>query len=318
MPRYRNPVYPGYFADPFAVRTDGHYFAYGTGAGVDDRVFEVLRSPDLVRWTSVGGALEPVPAELGTDYWAPEVCERDGSWWMYYSVGHGDRGHHLRVGRADAPEGPFRDQGVNLTSHERFAIDPSPFRADDGGWYLYYARDVLEGERVGTMLAVAELPAPLRLGDPEGVLTPTDDWQIYLPQREMYGQVYDWHTLEGPFVRQRGSGFVLTYSGGNWNESGYGVGWAVADHPLGPWLEPPDAPRLLQTVEPHVIGPGHSCIVESPMGEDVIVYHAWDVARTARRLCIDPLVWDEAGRPHVPGPSWEEVELERTASSERS
>ena len=39
---------------------------------------------------------------------------------------------------------------------ELFAIDPHPFH-DDGRWYLYYARDVLDADRVGTHLAVAEL-----------------------------------------------------------------------------------------------------------------------------------------------------------------
>jgi arabinan endo-1,5-alpha-L-arabinosidase len=308
MLRYRNPVYPGYFADPFALRTDSGYLAFGTGSVVDGRVFEVLRSPDLVRWTRAGGALEPVSPDLGTDYWAPEVCERDGAWWLYYSVGHGDRGHHLRVGRADVPEGPFHDQGVDLTPEERFAIDPSPFRASDGSWYLYYARDVLEGDRVGTMLAVAELPSPAEIRHPRTVLAPRGDWQLYLRQREMYGQVYDWHTLEGPFVRERPTRFVLTYSGGNWNGAGYGVAWASAEHPMGPWTEEPDSPRLLRTVDGQVIGPGHSCLVEGPGGEDVIVYHAWDRDTTARRLCIDPVTWED-DRPRVLGPTWETSQL---------
>ena len=89
--------------------------------------------------------MEPAAAELGTDYWAPEVVEADGRFWLYYSVGHGDAGHHLRVAVADHPFGPFRDTGVNLTPHEQFAIDPHPFRDDDGTWYLFYARDVLDG-----------------------------------------------------------------------------------------------------------------------------------------------------------------------------
>ena len=59
---YRNPVYPGYFADPFVVPTAEGYVAVGTGRVVDGRVFEVLRSPDLVHWEHAGGALDPLPA----------------------------------------------------------------------------------------------------------------------------------------------------------------------------------------------------------------------------------------------------------------
>ena len=58
---YCNPVHPGYFADPFVLAVDDGYVAYGTGALVDGRAFEVLRSDDLVHWTSAGGALEPGP-----------------------------------------------------------------------------------------------------------------------------------------------------------------------------------------------------------------------------------------------------------------
>lgn len=154
---YTNPVWDGYFADPFVLPVAAGYLAFGTGPTADGRVLPMLRSTDLVTWTPVGGALEPLPTEWGTDYWAPEVVAEGGRHWLYYSVGQGERGHQLRVAVADDPSGPYRDCGVNLTPHERFAIDPHPFRDSDGTWYLFYARDVLDADRVGTHLAVAEL-----------------------------------------------------------------------------------------------------------------------------------------------------------------
>lgn len=309
MVSYRNPVHPSYFADPFVLATADGYVAYGTGALVDGRAFEVLTSPDLVTWTAAGGALELLADQLGGDYWAPEVAEREGRWWMYYSVGRGDRDHHLRVAVADRPTGPFRDQGVDLSPTERFAIDPSPFHDDDGTWYLFFARDVLDGDRAGTMLAVDVLDSATQVrGDPRTILRPSGDWQIFLRRREMYGEVYDWHTLEGPFVRQHDGRYWLFYSGGSWTEESYAVAYAVADHPLGPWVEPPGAQPLLRTVAGRVIGPGHNSVVRGPGGADVIVYHAWDDARTARRLCIDPVRWTPEG-PRVDGPTWEPREL---------
>ncbi len=310
--KYRNPVHEGYFADPFVMRTDDGYVAVGTGRSLEGRVFEVLRSDDLVHWTSVGGALEPLPAELtdavGADYWAPEVAYAEGRWWMYYSVGRGDTGHHLRGAVADDPTGPYADCGVNLSPGERFAIDPHPFRGDDGTWYLFHARDVLEGPRVGTMLAVDVLTSMTTLaGEPREVLSASADWQIFRRQRPMYGQVHDWHTLEGPFVVRHDGRYVLFYSGGNWEEPTYGVSYAVADSPLGPWTEPSDEP-LLRTVPGHVIGPGHNSVVVGPDGQDVMVYHAWDPAGTARRMCVDPLRWTPSG-PVVDGPTWEPTVL---------
>ena len=307
---YRNPVYDGYFADPFVLRWEGRYIAYGTGSWVDGRVFEILESPDLASWTRVGGAMEPAAAELGTDYWAPEVVEADGRFWLYYSVGHGDTAHHLRVAVADHPFGPFRDAGVNLTPHERFAIDPHPFRDVDGTWYLYYARDVLTAARVGTQIAVAVLPSMTTLAGPgTTVLEASADWQLYEAQRSMYGATYDWYTLEGPAIRHRDGTYYCFYSGGSWLTEGYAVAWASAPSPLGPWTEPAaEAGRLLAAVPGHVRGPGHNSIVTTHGGTDVLVYHAWDEASTKRMMCIDALEWQDDG-PHTSGPSWDDRPL---------
>ncbi len=303
---YTNPVYPGYFADPFVLRVGDDYFAYGSGSVVGDLVFEVLHSTDLVQWRSVGGALKPLADPEATTYWAPEVAVRDGQFFLYYSVGQEDRNHVIRVAVADRPEGPFIDCDVALTRQERFAIDASPFRDPNGDWYLFYARDVLEGERVGTSLAVDRLLDMTRLeGNPRTVLRATADWQLFRGQREMYGNVYDWYTLEGPFVRFFNGRYYCFYSGGAWEEENYGVSFGVADHPLGPWTEGDAArgPAILRTVPGRVLGPGHNSAVEGPAGSEYIVYHAWDPARTARRMCIDRLTWTPDG-PTCDGPTF--------------
>ena len=151
------------------------------------------------------------------------------------------------------------------------------------------------------MLAVDRLVSMTEVaGEPVTILRPDDDWQIFLRQREMYGQVYDWHTLEGPFVRRRGDRFFCFYSGGNWENETYGVSWAEADHPLGPWERPAHPRRVLRTVEGWAHGPGHNSVVADPSGDDAIVYHAWDDQRVRRRMYISPLLWQDDG-PHVPG-----------------
>lgn len=307
--RYRNPVYSGYFADPFVLAFDGGFLAYGTGAPVDGLVFEVLHSDDLVHWTRVGGALEAVPGDLGSDYWAPEVVAADGRYYLYYSIGFGDRGHHLRVAAAESPLGPFRDLGLNLTPGERFAIDPHPFCDVDGRWYLFYARDVLDADRVGTHLAVSEMSTMTSLGAGRSVLVPTADWQIFERERSIHGGVYDWHTLEGPNVRRHGDRYVCIYSGGSYLGEGYQLAWASAEHPLGPWTEAAgDRHRLLATVPGRVRGPGHNSVATTHGGTDVLVYHAWNADGSRRQMCIDPLYWDPTG-PYTPGPSWTEQAL---------
>ncbi|WP_091228529.1 glycoside hydrolase family 43 protein [Microbacterium sp. 3J1] len=283
------PVHDGYFADPFVLRlAGGGYAAYGTNpeSTSAEAAFEVLLSDDLATWRSAGLALRRMAPETGDEYWAPEVCVRDGAWWMYYSVGHGIRGHHLRVARAEHPTGPFVDLGVNLTPDESFAIDPHPFQDDDGQWYLYFARDVLDAERAGTHLAVACLPEPARLEGSRSVLEPYADWQIYERDRPMYGGIHDWHTLEGPSVVRRHDRYWMTFSGGAWTGPGYAVSWASSPTPLGPWTPAPaSAPALLES-GPSLMGPGHNSLVVGPDGRDRIAFHAWNADLTARQMHI--------------------------------
>jgi beta-xylosidase len=306
-PTFTNPVYPGTFADPFVLRHGGRYYAYGTNnIEESSNAFEILRSDDLVTWTSIGRALPAVDGLDARHHWAPEVAEEDGRFYLYFSAGVKDRHHALRVAVADRPEGPFEYGGDVLTPDEPFAIDPHPFRDEDGTWYLYYARDLLEGERVGTSLVVDRLLDMTRLaGRPVPVLSATADWQLFQRQRPMYGAVYDWYTLEGPFVVKRRGRYWCLYSGGAWRTAGYGVSFAVADSPLGPFSEPEAVgPALLRSRPGRLEGPGHCAVVVAPGGNDYLAYHAWDAEHTARRMCIDRLAWGPDG-PERSGPSTE-------------
>lgn len=292
------PVYPGYFADPFVLAHEGRYYAYGTGPRpADGRVFEVLRSADLRHWVSLGGALAAPEDDPALAYWAPEVAAHDGRLFMYYSVGVGDQGHRLRLASAERPEGPFEDCGLELTDAP-FAIDPHPFRDRDGQWYLFYATDFLDGPRVGTGLVVDRLPEMTRLaGSARTVLRASADWQLFERRREIYGGTYDWHTLEGPFVVRRGGRYICFYSGGRWENESYGVAYAVAEHPLGPWREAGAGARVLSS-QPGLVGPGHNSVVRAFGGEEYLVFHAWDGARTARRMHLGRLEW-RGERPRV-------------------
>ncbi len=319
---YTNPVYDGYFADPFVWQVEGRYYAVGTGALeaagaadelADGRVFPLLRSDDFVTWRRAGNVLERPDPGLGHTFWAPEVAYDAGTFYLYYSVGHEDRNHQLRVAGADRPEGPYRDLGRPLLdpSATPFAIDPHPFRDDDGQWYLFYARDFLDAAaraRAGTALAARLLDGMTRLaGDEAVVLRAAFDWQRFLRDRPMYGAVYDWHTLEGPCVRKHGGRYYCFYSVGRWETDRYGVDYGVADVPLGPYVHPADleGPRVLRSVPGRALGPGHHSLVAGPDGvTEYAAYHAWGPDMAARRLYLDRLLWTPDG-PRVAGPSWE-------------
>lgn len=306
---YTNPVYDQDFPDPFVLRFEGRYYAYGTGPAADGKMLKQLSSPDLVHWEAHGGALESLRLEGAEEYWAPEVAYRDGTFYLYYATGRTeDPDHHLRVATASHPLGPWKDAGTNLTPHEIFAIDAHPFQDPaDGEWYLFYANDVPQGPYAGTGIVVDRLLSMTHLeGNPRPVLRPFADWQVFELQRAVK-QGLDWYTIEGPFVCARGGKYVCFYSGGRWENPNYGVGYALADHPLGPWrdAEHGAGPSILKTVPGHVIGPGHNSVVAGPDGiTDYIVYHGWDPGCTARYPRIDRLKWDGA-RPICHGPTWE-------------
>lgn len=300
---YTNPVYGEYFADPFVLRHEGTYYAYGT-VPVAGRTVPALRSGDLVDWEPIGDVLEPLDGP-GLIYWAPEVARGDGGrFYLYYSAGGEDgEGHRLRVAVGERPEGPFVDEGVELDS-DPFSIDPHPFRDDDGSWYLFFCRDFLDGERVGTGIVVDRLKSMTSLaGDVRTAVRPFADWNLYESQRHWYDRTWDWYTVEAPFVRKVGGRYHLFFSGGAWRGANYGVSYATAAHPLGPWeVRPDEEPAILRTVPDRLIGPGHASIVAAPHGGDAIVYHAWDPAATARLMRVDRLEWTEEG-PRCDGPS---------------
>jgi beta-xylosidase len=312
-----NPVYGSYFADPFVWRHKDVYYAIGTGAleasgQTVGKIFPVLQSSDFFQWQFASSALvRPDPA-LGNCFWAPAVAYLEGRFYLYYSVGCGDKAHQLRVAISDAPQGPYEDLGQSLLplSECPFAIDPHPFLDDDGRWYLFYARDFLDESpdgRAGTGLAVARMKSMSELVDGgRAILRPRHDWQRFQAQRPMYGRVWDWHTLEGPCVCKRGGRYYCLYSGGRWETENYGVDFGVAEHVLGPYSDAgnDDGPRVLGTIAGHVLGPGHNSLIVGPDGQtEYIVYHAWDREMKARQMFIDKLVW-RLGGPFCEGPTW--------------
>jgi len=308
LTHYKNPVFDEYMADPFVLQHKGNYYAYGTGSlSTRGWPFPVLHSTDLVNWQHRGWSLNP-PG--GDEFWAPEVAHHDGAFYMYYSA-HGIDGkdHQLRVATHTSPLGPFQDAGLVLVPDQPFTIDAHPFRDKDGQWYLFYSQDFLtldDQYRVGTGIVVDRMLDMFTLaGEARVVIRPHADWQLFKAQRPMYGAVYDWYTIEGAALRLHNNRYYCFFSGGAWEHDNYGISYVVADQVFGPYSLPSENQQvLLRSVPGRVIGPGHNSFTKSPDGEqEYIIYHAWDPGMTARRMCIDPLNWDN-GTPVINGPTW--------------
>lgn len=319
---YTNPIRPDYFADPFVWQAKGEYYAVGTGpleaegeardaergaAGMlaQLRIFPMLRSDDFVNWKPIRHALLPPIPTLGQEFWAPEVAFHEGVYYMYYSIGGGERGRHtLRVATSPHPMGPYTDSGNYLVNPDTcpFSIDAHPFQDDDGQWYLFYACDFFDSEngfRPGTGIVVDRLLDMTTLaGEPQVVLRARSDWQRFEGGLFIYGHVFDWHTLEGPAVRKHDGKYYCLYSAGRWENESYCVDYGVADHVMGPYSDAGNesGARLLRATPDQIIGPGHCSLITGPDKEtEYIVYHAWDALRTARQMRIDRLEWTPDG-----------------------
>ena len=84
---HTNPL-PVKFGDPYVLlASDGIYYMYGTGGGAVDG-FSVYSSPDLANWKAEGQVFRGnVPGSWGVaNFWAPEVYERGGKFYMLYSA----------------------------------------------------------------------------------------------------------------------------------------------------------------------------------------------------------------------------------------
>lgn len=94
------------------------------------------------------------------------------------------------------------------------------------------------------------------------------------------------------------AGAYCLYSGGNWQTPGYGVGCGVSDTITGPYVDPwsKTGASVLSTIEDKLVGPGHNSVILGPDNKTwFIIYHSWNQQRTARQMCIDPIVWTADG-----------------------
>ena len=307
-------VYPFDFADPFVLRARDGYYAYGTTRpGPEGKIFPVLHSTDLVHWQSKGGSLYPLADPPGVSYWAPEVLEHNGAYYMFFSASttSSDESHRIRVAISANPVGPFADTGRFVLPDIGFSIDASPFHDPvSGKHYLFFASDYEADEPHGTGIAVVQLSNDLfsTIGPIRPVLRALGDWQVYERDRNYKARIWKkWFCVEGPHCIFRDGKYYCFYSGGAWYGDNYGVGYAVADHPEGPWKDEfgSTGPFVLKGIPDKVIGPGHvSCFLAPDDQTLLMAYHAWDPAKTARRMCFDPLLWRD-GRPRVDGPTTE-------------
>ena len=262
------------FPDPTVVRaSDGSFYAYATQSVVGSKAVnvQVARSEDLERWTYLGDALPEEPAWASTTqaFWAPDVVERGGTFYLYYSAIPDDASGEefcLAVATSETPEGPFRDSGGPLLCG--IEIDPKVFRDPrSGDWLLYWGSS---GDIV--VQPLADDMVQLEGTAPTMVL---QGWSS--PVRRPFER-----GIEGPFVTFRDGWYYLFYSGDRCCEfpPHYAVLVARSRRAEGGFRRfdsriPGRGSAILRD-RGRWLGPGHCSVVRDAAGRDWIAYHAID------------------------------------------
>lgn len=309
---YSNPLPINNIGDPFVLKaSDGKYYCYATSASDG---YKVWLSNDLVHWQESGMAFKrDVNSWAINDFWAPEVIEYNGKYYMFFSARE-LKSNSLRIGMAiaDNPLGPFKDP-INrpLFDFGYATIDASPFIDDDGKKYLYYSRDcsenIVNGVHESHIYGIRLTDDMLSIiGQPVLLTRPEQKWE------EMSGDTWRWN--EGPIVLKRGTIYYMFYSANYYADATYSVGYATSESPLGPFKKSKQNPILMSKFYPDmkkstplVSGPGHNSFAFSPDRKELfIVYHTHtnpSLGGGNRQMNIDRIGFREDGTVYINGPT---------------
>src|SRR6478672_7819963 len=127
-----------------------------------------------------------------------------------------------------------------------------------------------------------------KLGDTKIVIHPTEPWE------KISGEV-----TEGPFMLKHNGTYYLMFSGTGADSPNYGIGYATAKSPMGPFTKFKGNPVVHRGG--NIYGPGHHCVIDGPDKKLWLVYHQkWtDDKSFTRFLAIDPIWFDDKGVIHA-------------------
>jgi beta-xylosidase len=293
---YKNPVMPGDFPDPSIIRVGNEFWATATSSEWGPQ-FPLLHSTNLVDWELVGSVFEHRPDWAVANFWAPEISEYHGNYYVYY-VGRKKGGPlAVAVAMAEKPSGPFKDYGP-LVAQPDGSIDPVPVTNENDERYLVWKEDG-NSRRQPTIIWAQQLtPDGLKLvGEPKEILRNDAPWE---------GAV-----VEGPFILHRGEWFYLFYSGSGCcgRDCNYALGVARAQRLLGPWEKCSANPILAGNANWKC--PGHGSIVQDVNERFWLLYHAYSARNftyTGREALLDEVKFGTNGWPTIndgKGPSAE-------------
>lgn len=299
----KNPIPIKKIGDPYVLYFNDKYYLYAT---CHFNGYYCWVSEDLRQWSEPKICYEATDKSFGNScFWAPEVYEFEGKFYMYYTA-HWKKfkDEALRIGIAVAnhPEGPFEDVLDEKPMFDfGYGVLDANILKDGENNYLYYSRagaDHFVNGNKEAEIYVVKLGKDYISVEGEGklILRAEQEWERQNPEGKQF-----WN--EGPFVIKHEGRYHMMYSANFYASKYYGIGGAVADHPMGPFEKYGDNPIL--STNDVISGPGHNSVVQGLNGQYYCVYHAhtdYNHPSGDRQVYIAPL-WFENDRIYVQHPT---------------
>ncbi len=280
-----NPVFPGWYADPEAVRFGDTYWIYPTYSDKYEKqvYMDAFSSPDLARWTKHNRIIDTTAVKWAKKaMWAPAVVDHKGKYYIFFGANdiQSDQEYGgIGVAVSNTPAGPFKDY-LGKPLIDKFhngaqPIDQFVFKDPSGQLYIIYG-----GWRHCNIA---------KLKDDLTGFVPFDNGVVFT---EITPENY----VEGPFMFVRNKKYYFMWSEGGWTGKDYSVAYAMADSPLGPFKR---VGKILQQDPKVATGAGHHSVLKLPGNDQwAIVYHRRPLDQTdanARVTCIDRMYFDDKG-----------------------
>ena len=278
----RSPIL---LADPTIFYYDGTYYLYGTSGNDKNMGFEVYVSKNLKSWKrsdkNDGYALKRGESYGDIGFWAPQVFEFEGKFYMAYTANE-----HIAIATSDSPLGPFIQAEKKDLEAPVKQIDPYVFIDDDGKKYMYHVR-LTEGNR----LFVAEME-----DDFSGIKEETLTYCFHAEEPWENTQNVDWTVSEGPAIIKHEGLYYFIYSANDFRNPDYAVGYAVSESPMGPWTKSPTNP-IFDKADAGINGSGHGDYFLDAKGKLRYVLHTHnsDDKVSPRKTALIELEFKEVG-----------------------
>lgn len=292
---YTNPVIVPNSPDPGCILVEGIYTCVTTSnLGIADGIFPIQQSVDLVHWKHMGYVFAKATTWAVQDFWAPEIHNINGVYYLYYTAR--DSTGLLCIGVARSKKG--------VTGP--FVSSKLPLARDPAGKMGYIDATYFEGMLVWkhdgnavnlpTPIVAQQLTSPMVLNatfTPVQLITNNLSWEGPL--------------VEGPWLFRHQHSLYLFYSANGYdkvNANGtcvYAMGVARAKQGdiLGGFDKNP-LPVISTSVLPAPLtGPGHCSVIRGPdydtNNTTYAIYHAWSFGavggNNSRHMLVDRVDW---------------------------